>query len=424
MTTPKQADSFAPHVLFALVGLAVSTNACAEFLKDSKASLEMRNFYFNRDFRQDGAAQNKAEEWAQGFLLRYESGFTEGPVGFGVDALGLLGVKLDSSPTRTGTGLLKSDREKPGRAQDEYGELGLTAKLRAANSLLKLGTLQPKLPVALANDSRLLPQTFLGTWLTSAQVQNLTLDLGRFNRINLRNSSDNEKMQAFNAGARNIVLGDTRTSDALDFAGASYRWTSSLSTSYHYGELDGIYRQHYLTLGHGLDLGAAGSLKSDLRWARSLADGGSNVDNRALGAMFTYKFGPHALGLGYQRMSGDTGFANVNGTDAYLVNLVQINDFGNEDERSWQARYDFDFAAFGVPGLTFMTRYLSGDKVDVAGRAEEGKEWERDTDIAYVIQGGPLKNLGLKWRNASTRSDFGSDIDENRLIVTYTVPLW
>ncbi|MDT4817669.1 Porin-like protein NicP [compost metagenome] len=424
MTTPKRAESFAPHALVALCALATSATASADFIKDSKASLELRNFYFNRDFRQAGATQDKAEEWAQGFLLRYESGLTEGPVGFGVDALGMLGVKLDSSPDRTGTGLLKSDREKPNRAQDEYGELGLTAKLRASNSLLKVGTLQPKLPVALANDSRLLPQTFRGAWLSSAEVRDLTLDLGRFDRINLRNSSDNEAMQVFNGGARNIVLGRSKTSDALDFAGATYTWTPALTTAYHYGALEGIYRQHYLTLGHSLDLGAAGSIKSDLRWARSLDDGGSNIDNRALAAMFTYKRGPQSFGLGYQRMSGDTGFAYVSGADGYLVNLVQVNDFGNEDERSWQSRYDFDFAVLGIPGLSVMTRYLSGDGVEVVGRTEEGKEWERDTDIAYVIQGGPLKNLGLKWRNATVRSDFGPDIDENRLILSYSLPLW
>ncbi|MCY1307271.1 Porin-like protein NicP precursor [compost metagenome] len=123
-------------------------------------------------------------------------------------------------------------------------------------------------------------------------------------------------------------------------------------------------------------------------------------------------------------MNGDTGFANINGTDAYLVNLVQINDFGNEDERSWQARYDYNFAALGMPGLTFMTRYLSGDNVDPRGAAGEGKEWERNTDIAYVVQNGPLKNLGLKWRNATARSNFGSDLDENRLILSYVLPLW
>ena len=97
MTTSNRANRFGPQTLFALFGLtlgATSGTASADFIKDSRASLELRNFYFNRDFRQDGAMQHKAEEWAQGFLLRYESGFTEGPLGFGVDALGLLGVKL------------------------------------------------------------------------------------------------------------------------------------------------------------------------------------------------------------------------------------------------------------------------------------------------------------------------------------------
>ncbi|ELS25537.1 Tricarboxylate porin OpdH [Metapseudomonas furukawaii] len=141
--------------------------------------------------------------------------------------------------------------------------------------------------------------------------------------------------------------------------------------------------------------------------------------------MFTYAFGGHALGLGYQRMSGDTGFAYVNGSDAYLVNFVQISDFANREERSWQARYDFNFASVGIPGLTLMTRYLSGDGVELGAGREDGKEWERDTDIAYVIQSGPLKNLGLKWRNATVRtSHFGSDLDENRLILSYTLPLW
>ncbi|MBN0196857.1 OprD family outer membrane porin, partial [Pseudomonas aeruginosa] len=93
----------------------------------------------------EGASQSKAEEWAQGFLLRYESGYTEGTIGFGVDAIGLL----------------KRDRE-TGRAQDDYGEAWITAKLRASKSTLKIGTLTPKLPVIMPNDSRLLPQTFQG----------------------------------------------------------------------------------------------------------------------------------------------------------------------------------------------------------------------------------------------------------------------
>ncbi|MDA8486543.1 OprD family porin, partial [Pseudomonas resinovorans] len=41
--------------------MLLSSPASAEFIKDSKASLELRNFYFNRDFRQHAAPQSKAE---------------------------------------------------------------------------------------------------------------------------------------------------------------------------------------------------------------------------------------------------------------------------------------------------------------------------------------------------------------------------
>jgi hypothetical protein len=414
-------------------GFCLTGPAQAAFLDDSKASLELRNFYMNRDFRQDGAARSKAEEWAQGFLLRYESGFTEGDLGFGVDALGTLGVRLDSGRGRSGTGILQVDRE-TGDAQDSYGDLGAIAKLRWSRNTLKLGTLQPKLPVLLANDSRLLPQVFQGGQLTSTQFDGLTLDAGQFHRVNQRDSSDNERMTITNSrtgatgvpgagGARGITFNGGATSDRFNFAGGVYQWNEQLSTGYHYGQLDDFYKQHIVSLVHVLPLGA-GKLKSDLRYARSSDDGSSNVDNRALGALFTYSQNFHSIGAGYQRMDGDTGFAYVNGADPFLVNFVQIGDFAFKDEQSWQLRYDYDFRGLGIPGLTFMTRYLSGDNVDRGAGLSEGREWERNTDIAYVIQDGPLKNVGLRWRNATTRSNFGNDLDENRLILSYSLSLW
>lgn len=412
-----------PALIFSLVTVS-SQNASADFLNDSKATLDARNYYFNRDFRQSSAAQSKTEEWAQGFLLRYESGYTGGMIGLGVDAIGLLGIKLDSSPDRTGTGLLKSDREAPHRAEDEYGKAGVTAKFKVSKSSLKLGTLIPKLPVVFSNDSRLLPQTFQGGWLNTSELDKISVDLGTLDRVKLRNSSDNEPMTVYNGVSRNIRVGRHADSEIFDFGGATFKWLPDLSTSYFYGGLDGIYKQHYLTLNHLWKVTPEQTLKSDLRWARSVDDGGSNVDNRALQAMLTYSLSGHSLGLGYQRMDGTTGFANINGTDAYLINLVQINDFGNQDERSWQARYDYNFVAVGIPGLTFMTRYISGDDVTVRGRSGAGQEWERDSELAYVIQSGPLKNLGLRWKNASVRGNFTSDIDENRLIMTYTLALW
>jgi len=402
--------------------LGTSTMASAAFLDDSKASVELRNFYMNRDFRESGASQSKADEWAQGFIMKIESGYTEGPVGFGLDAVGLLGIKLDSSPDRSGTGILQRDRETR-RAQDDYGSAGLTAKAKLSDTTLHIGTLQPIIPVVMRNDSRLLPNTYRGAWLQSKELEGLTLDAGKLTDISYRDSSDSEEMTVFNGGARNIVLGNTKTSDEFLFAGGKYQFSPELTGSYYYGGLDGIYKQHNMQLVHIMPLGESQSFKTDLRYVRSTDDGGSNVDNDAFGALFTYKIGGHGFTGGYQKMSGDTGFAYISGGDNMLINLLQINDFGNQDEKSWQVRYDYDFAALGVPGLTLMTRYVSGDNVNLAAGGE-GEEWERDTDIAYVVQNGPLKNFGMKVRNATVRSNFGSDLNETRLILSYTLALW
>jgi len=405
--------------------LVIPTLAQAAFIEDTKAGLELRNFYFNRDFRENLNTENsKAEEWAQGFILRVESGYTEGTVGFGVDALGLLGVKLDSGSDRTGSGLLPADGDK---SADDYSSLGLTAKAKISETILKVGTLQPKNMAISSSDSRLVPQTFQGAQVVSKEIAGLTLDGGYINRAKHRNSSNNEELAY---GGKGAAFGETAidSSDVDDFVfvGGSYKLTDDLTAAYYYSNLEEVYKQHSTNLVHVLPLGDKQSLKTDLRYARSSEDGSSNVDNRALGAMVTYSLSGHSLGLGYQKMSGDTGFAYVGEfTDPFLVNYVQINDFAIADMKSWQARYDFNFASVGIPGLTFMTRYVTGDNVDRGTGLSEGKIWERDMDIAYTIQTGALKNMNVKWRNATARGNIarGNNVDENRLIVSYTIPL-
>jgi hypothetical protein len=386
--------------------------ANADFISDSKGSLELRNFYFNRDFRQDNS-RDKAEEWAQGFILRLESGYTEGTVGFGIDAIGMLGLKLDSGDGTAGSGLLPADRS--GGSQDEYSKLGLTGKIKYSNSTLKLGDLHVRNPVVQASDARLLPGLFQGGLLNVQEVENLSLQGGQLNRIKALNSSDYTEMSVRRIGG---------SSDSFTFAGADYKLTPELTASLHYGQLEDIYSQYVAGLTYLRPLGEGQSFKADLRYAKSQDDGNfRDLDNRAFGAMFTYTLGGHAFGAGYQRMNGDDPYPSIAGTDAYLVNSVQISDFGNTNERSWQARYDYNFAAIGIPGLTFMSRYLSGDNIRV-GASNSGKEWERNTDIGYVIQDGPLKNLGIKLRNSTLRTTFGDDINEARLIMSYSLPLW
>jgi len=388
--------------------------AQAAFVGDSKATLGLRNFYMNSDNRQEGAAQSKAEEWAQGFRLDFQSGFTDGAIGFGVDATGLLGVKLDSGRGRTGTLLLPTGSD---GAPDEYSSLGATLKARVAQSTLRGGTLIPKLPVVMSSDTRLLPQTFQGYQLHSGDIDNLSLTVGRLTQTKFRNSSGNQDMTVRAKGSSG-----TRTSDEFNYANAAYNWTDNLLTGYSYGHLDNNYKQHTINLMYTAPLSHGQVLKTDLRVARSLEDGNSNIDNTAMGGRFTYMVAGHALSASYQEMRGDTGFAYLGDTDAYLVNYVMLADFAAPDEKSWQLKYEYDFAKIGIPGLKLMTRYTTGEGFESAGSS--GKEWERDTDIGYTVQSGPLRNLGVLWRNATYRSNLNRDVDQNRLILNYSISLF
>ncbi|MCY1354963.1 Porin-like protein NicP [compost metagenome] len=291
-----------------------------------------------------------------------------------------------------------------------------------SQTLLRHGTLIPDLPTLQPNDGRILPQTFFGTQLDSAELAGLQFSGGRLDRFTDRDSSNREDLALNNKNGR---FASAAEGEQFDFAGADYEFVDGLTARYHFARLDEVYRQHFVGLLASRPLGP-GVLGADLRLSLSDEDGaarGGTVDNRALNGLLSYSLGAHKLSLAAQKMSGDSGFAYVDGTDPYLVNFVQINDFANADERSWQARYDFDFKALGVPGLTFMSRYVSGDDARIAGSSERGGEWERNSELKYVVQGGPLKNLFVRLRNASFRSDFARDADETRVIVGYSLEL-
>lgn len=68
--------------------------------------------------------------------------------------------------------------------------------------------------------------------------------------------------------------------------------------------------------------------------------------------------------------------------------------------------YDYDFKALGVPGLTFFTSYINGDNIKVPGSGAEGKEWERDTEFKYQVQSGSFKDVSVRLRNSTYRSNY------------------
>ena len=434
------------------LGILAQQASAAGFIEDSKASLGLRNFYINQDTRNQDA--NTQKEWGQGFQFNFVSGFTEGTIGVGIDALGLTGIKLDSgkgthynpdSNKFSGT-VFPTDED--GRAVDQFGSLGLTGKVRVSKSEGRLGTLLPKLPVVTYNDGRLVPQTFEGGQITSNEIDNLTLIGGQLEQAKGRSSSNNTGLSI--AGANNAQTG--QFVNKFYFAGGDYKIGKDLLVQYYYSNLEDFYRQQFLGLTHSLAIGP-GTLKSDLRYFNSSSDGKNSsnsglaqgytstgyyglnnagnaitkgeVDNNTWSALFTYGLGGHAFSAGYQQLNGDSNFPFLNqgdGATAYLITDRQIGKFVNAGERTWLTEYGYDFGKVGVPGLKATATYLSGDNIDSA--TGDKQEWERDLRLDYALQEGALKGLGFSIRNAVLRGNTSTaDGDETRLIVSYTLAL-
>ncbi|WP_191830976.1 OprD family porin [Pseudomonas fluorescens] len=416
MSTPAPARHLLPGLLAMTCALPVLA-AESGFAEDAKVNLNLRNFYINRNFVDPANPQGKAEEWTQSFILDARSGFTQGIVGFGVDVLGLYSVKLDGGKGTTGTHLLPVHDD--GRPADDFGRLGVALKAKVSNTELKVGEWMPVLPILRSDDGRSLPQTFRGGQITSQEIAGLTLYGGQFRANSPRNDASMDDMSMNGKAAF--------TSDRFNFAGGEYSFNDKRTLiGLWNAELKDIYNQQYINLVHSQPLGDW-TLGANLGYFIGKEDGAERageLDNRTASALLSARYGSNTFYVGLQKVSGDDGWMRVNGTSGgTLANDSYNSSFDNAKERSWQLRHDFNFAGVGIPGLTLMNRYISGDNVHTA-TVSDGKEWARESELAYVIQSGSLKNLSFKWRNSTMRRDYSTNaFDENRLIISYPISI-
>ncbi|WP_448124599.1 OprD family porin [Pseudomonas veronii] len=405
------------------------------FIEGSRLNVLARNFYFNRDDRKGQSSptgNGYSEAWAQGLIGKFESGFTQGTVGFGLDAFAMVGVKLDSGTGRSGGkgsfGMLPVDRDN--RPEDSYSKVGGAAKLRVLDTVIKAGDVFPLTPVVAYGDSRVLPESFRGVTVQNTSLAGLSLQGGRLSGMSQPNES------GMNKGFATFYAGPV-DSPWIGYFGGDYQLNKHLGFSLYSSRLKDAWDQYYVGSTASYPLTEDVSLFGDVNYYKAVDEGKKRLgtfDNNIWSARLGVKVGAHSVAVSHQRNNGDDDFDYLRQSDSiFLNNSIQYSDFNSPKERSWMVRYDLDMQAFGIPGLTFMTRYAKGSgadysnanavymRRDAAGNPlTDQRRWERDIEAKYVVQAGTLKDLSLRLRQASVRSSaFESDLEEVRVIIEY-----
>jgi imipenem/basic amino acid-specific outer membrane pore len=406
------------------------------FVEDAKFDLLLRNYYFNRNNRDGG---NDQKDWTQGFWGNFSSGYTQGTVGVGVDAFGYLAIKLDGGDGTGGTGNMS--RGADGHVNDSQGKAGAAAKFRISKTELKVGDMQPSTaPVFAVGGSRILPQTASGFQLQSSEIKDLDLEAGHF--YSATSQDRNARDGGLFATYANVEA------NSIDYFGGKYGITDNLSASLYGAKLEDIWNQYYANLNYTIPMGGDQSINLDGNIYRTTDTGDAeagDISNTTFSLAAAFSFlKAHTLTVGFQKVNGDTPFDyigvgknNRGGDSIFLANSIQYSDFNGPNEKSAQIRYDLKMAEYGVPGLSFMTRYVKGWDIDGSkmaadspytgyGYGPDGKHNETNFEAKYVVQTGPAKDLSFRIRQAwhfANADQAEGDVKEFRLIVDYPLSI-
>lgn len=121
------------------------------FLDDSKASISSRTLYYDGDQRSTGGVDQR--QTLTGLRLDFQSGYTQGAVGLGLDLQALAGFNLNggSSPHDVSTVNTVSPVKTDGSPVDNWSRIGGNARFKYSKTEVKAGNaLAFNLPVLIS----------------------------------------------------------------------------------------------------------------------------------------------------------------------------------------------------------------------------------------------------------------------------------
>ena len=384
------------------------------FVEDAKGSVLFRTGYILRDKKHGIDDQSS---FAQTAIVDLDSGFTQGIVGFGVGVVGDGSFKIGPN-NHAGNNMiaLKNNgaRDANGRVDpyDHWARGGANVKARFSNTTVRYGTQVLDLPVLASNTTRLVPEYFTGTLLTSHEIKNLELVAGKFTKDQMSDQ---------------IKTDGNKLDDAIVW-GAKYKFDDQLSASYYGLDSKNALERHYINANYKYPLANQSSLTFDFSGYHTKFDKNANtysatgpvdVDYASTGKAgvektnniwalsSTYNQGPHTVMLAYQQNTGDVGYdygQNADGFQSIYLPNSYMSDFIGNHEKSAQVQYNLDFSNYGVAGLNWTTAFVYGWDIKVRNVTDDAQEREFFNQVKYTMQSGFAKDASLRLRHSYYRA--------------------
>ena len=423
--------------LAVLIQAALITTAYASeqseakgFVEDAEGSVLFRTGYLTRD-KKNGVADTSSA--AQSAMVKIESGYTKGIVGFGVGVIGDGSFKLGEN-NHAGNQMIplhndgKPDANGHVDAYDHWGRGGGIVKARISNTEVRYGTQVLDLPVLASNTARMVPEYFEGVLATSREINGLELTAGKFTK--------NQYSDQINTDGNEL--------DRAVVWGAKYKFNDQINASYYGLDSKNALERHYINANYAHPLANSSTLTFDFSGYHTEWDEGPSASSSTLPAESdnrsnniwaisgSYNTGAHNVMLAYQQNTGNTGYAygeNADGGQSIYLPNSYLSDFIGRDEKSVQVQYNLNFATLGVPGLNWTSAYVYGWDIDTASD-NDAKESEIFNQVKYTVQSGFAKDASLRVRYSHYRNDdayaeeYMPDTNEWRLFLDIPVKLF
>lgn len=393
------------------------------FVEDAEGSVLFRTGYIHRD-KKNGADDNSS--FAQSAIVKLESGFTQGVVGFGVNAVGDGSFKIGDN-NNSGNNMIPRDDQ--GNPYDHWARGGASVKARISNTTVEYGTQVLDLPVLASNTGRMVPEYFEGVLAKSREIENLEVVAGKFTKNQMSDQ----------------ISTDENNLDSAIVWGAKYKFNDQINGSYYGIDSKNALERHYVNANFKQPLANDASLTYDFSGYRTEWDKGASASSSTLGAdsadrsnniwaiSGSYNTGAHNVMLAYQQSTGNTGYAygeNADGFQSIYLPNSYLSDFNGRDEKSVQVQYSVDLGQYVTPGLNWTTAYVYGWDIDTA-TDNNAKENEIFNQVKYTVQSGFAKDASLRVRYSHYRADdaytndyYMPDTNEWRLFLDIPVKLF